>query len=197
MVLSQFTSPSMEAAGGPDWAQLYQEKELQYEHLQEQMEQLRVTSGQLKTPIAAGFHPEVHYAPALPVRHHPPMPTPERYASEPESCKGFILQCSLYFENHPEMPEERRLAHFIELLSGCVLEWATTRMDLSRWGTASTASLCSWVKHGSMMRRERRNGVGRNSASIAGRKPTSFVSAPSGGCHQGRRVPPTNLVTPG
>lgn len=60
-----------------------------------------------------------------PPAQFPPLSMPERYAGEQERCKGFLLQCSLFFSSHPDMPEARKIAHFLRLLTGHALLWAT------------------------------------------------------------------------
>lgn len=55
----------------------------------------------------------------------PPIPAPEKYAGDPAQCKGFLLQCFLFFASYPVMPETRKVTHFMELLTGKALFWAT------------------------------------------------------------------------
>ncbi|KAL6472218.1 hypothetical protein MHYP_G00184060 [Metynnis hypsauchen] len=64
---------------------------------------------------------------------------PERYAGDPETCRGFLLQCSLVFEQQPSrFPTERsKVAYMISLLTGRVLAWATSLWERDSRDTAS------------------------------------------------------------
>ncbi|KAL6476018.1 hypothetical protein MHYP_G00145170 [Metynnis hypsauchen] len=67
---------------------------------------------------------------------------PERYAGDPETCRGFLLQCSLVFEQQPSrFPTERsKVAYMISLLTGRALAWATSLWELDSPDTASGES---------------------------------------------------------
>lgn len=60
------------------------------------------------------------------------------YAGDPARCKGFLLQCSLFFTSNADMPETCKITHFLELLTGNALLWAT---DLWEQGGDSISSL--------------------------------------------------------
>lgn len=142
----------MEAAGTSDWERVILEQNRALAVYRDEISALRAEVSRLSVSISpnamppaltsppptAPAHvqptPAAHIpAPAVhtpvPLAHNPPMPTPERYAGEPERCKGFMLQCALFFESHPEMPEVRKLTHFMELLSGTALAWATAEWE--------------------------------------------------------------------
>ncbi|KAL7845134.1 hypothetical protein AOLI_G00233260 [Acnodon oligacanthus] len=74
---------------------------------------------------------------------------PERYAGDPETCRGFLLQCSLVFEMQPSwFPTERsKVAYMISLLTGRALAWATSLRELNSPDTASGESFIKamWV----------------------------------------------------
>ncbi|KAI4900898.1 hypothetical protein NFI96_007223 [Prochilodus magdalenae] len=55
------------------------------------------------------------------------LPSPEKYDGDPGSCRGFLLQCTLAFEQQPSrFPTERaKVAYIISLLTGRALSWAT------------------------------------------------------------------------
>lgn len=55
-----------------------------------------------------------------------PMGTPATYSGAPESCNGFLLQCTLALEmQHHRYPTDRaKIAFIITLLSGRALQWA-------------------------------------------------------------------------
>uniref|UniRef100_A0AAQ4RGT8 CCHC-type domain-containing protein n=1 Tax=Gasterosteus aculeatus aculeatus TaxID=481459 RepID=A0AAQ4RGT8_GASAC len=65
-------------------------------------------------------------APAIPLSAHHLAP-PQRYDGSPESCRGFLTQCSLVFElQAPQFISGRaRVAFIISRLTGRALEWAT------------------------------------------------------------------------
>lgn len=56
----------------------------------------------------------------------PPIPVPEKYAGDPEQCKGFLLQCSLFFTSYPGMLEMQKATYFMEILTGNALTRVTT-----------------------------------------------------------------------
>uniref|UniRef100_A0A9J8DBS4 Retrotransposon gag domain-containing protein n=1 Tax=Cyprinus carpio carpio TaxID=630221 RepID=A0A9J8DBS4_CYPCA len=72
----------------------------------------------------AGEPPRLH-SPSMPASHSP-MARPATYTGEAESCSGFLLQCSLYFEMqvHAFPTEHTKIAYLISLLSGPALQWA-------------------------------------------------------------------------
>lgn len=64
--------------------------------------------------------------PALPSRE-PNIPTPERYAGALGTCKSFIMQCSLVFEQQPSTyaNDRAKICYMIGLLTGSALAWAS------------------------------------------------------------------------
>lgn len=56
-----------------------------------------------------------------------PMSPPEKFSGDSRKCQGFLLQCSVFFEQQPgRFPSERsRVAYMLSLLSGRALDWAT------------------------------------------------------------------------
>ena len=84
-------------------------------------------------------------APSPPVR--PPvvsearMPPPERCSGAPGSCRPFLVQCTLTFEQQPSaFPTERsRVAYIVSLLTGRARDWGT-----AEWERQS--SMCSSVQ---------------------------------------------------
>ncbi|KAL6480093.1 hypothetical protein MHYP_G00111260 [Metynnis hypsauchen] len=67
---------------------------------------------------------------------------PEGYAGDPETRRGFLLQCSLVFEQQPSwFPTERsKVAYMISLLTGRALAWATSLWEQDSPDTASGES---------------------------------------------------------
>uniref|UniRef100_A0A3B3SD02 DUF4939 domain-containing protein n=1 Tax=Paramormyrops kingsleyae TaxID=1676925 RepID=A0A3B3SD02_9TELE len=56
-----------------------------------------------------------------------PIAMPERYDGNPDQCKGFMMQCGLYVEEHPEQFRHpgAEVRFTISLLTGQAREWAT------------------------------------------------------------------------
>ncbi|KAI2651181.1 Transposon Tf2-9 polyprotein [Labeo rohita] len=66
----------------------------------------------------------------LPLTRSPPtsnpVAKPRIYAGEPELCKRFLLQCSLYIDSNSHLfsNERAKVAFIVSLLSGRALQWA-------------------------------------------------------------------------
>ena len=78
-----------------------------------------VSSGEPSAPTPSN--------PPLAPTHESHIPTPERYSGELGSCRRFLLQCSLVFDNQPRMYDNDRvkIAFVVSLLSGRAAQWAT------------------------------------------------------------------------
>uniref|UniRef100_A0A3B3R1X0 ribonuclease H n=1 Tax=Paramormyrops kingsleyae TaxID=1676925 RepID=A0A3B3R1X0_9TELE len=67
--------------------------------------------------------------PDSPPRHTVPVPValPERYDGNPDRCRGFLMQCGIYVEEHPDMFRSpgAEVRFTISLLTGRAQEWAT------------------------------------------------------------------------
>ncbi|KAL6457430.1 hypothetical protein MHYP_G00343930 [Metynnis hypsauchen] len=61
-----------------------------------------------------------------PIRGDALVANPERYTGDPETCRGFLLQCSLVFEPSRLPTERSKVAYMISLLTGRALAWATS-----------------------------------------------------------------------
>ncbi|KAL6478078.1 hypothetical protein MHYP_G00139130 [Metynnis hypsauchen] len=83
-----------------------------------------------------------------PIRGEASVANPERYAGDPETCRGFLLQCSLVFEQQPSrFPTERsKVAYMISLLTGRALAWATSLWERASPDTASGESFMSAMR---------------------------------------------------
>ena len=95
-----------------------------------QLQSLTATLQQAAPPVvvpAAPPAPAPQVAEEAAARSEPHLPPPERYSGDPGGCRGFLLQCSLAFEQQPSrFPSERaKVAYIISLLSGRALAWAT------------------------------------------------------------------------
>ncbi|KAL6465135.1 hypothetical protein MHYP_G00252680 [Metynnis hypsauchen] len=77
-----------------------------------------------------------------PIRGEASVANPERYAGDPETCRGFLLQCSLVFEQQPSrFPTERsKVAYMTSLLTGRALAWVTSLWERASPDTASGES---------------------------------------------------------
>ncbi|KAL6468355.1 hypothetical protein MHYP_G00240320 [Metynnis hypsauchen] len=77
-----------------------------------------------------------------PIRGESSVANPDRYAGDPETCRGFLLQCSLVFEQQPSrFPTERsKVAYMTSLLTGRALAWATSLWERASPDTASGES---------------------------------------------------------
>lgn len=71
----------------------------------------------------------------------PPIPALEKYATDAVRCKGFLLQCSLFFASYPGMPETCKVSYFMELLTGKALTWATAVWEQGDESISSLAHL--------------------------------------------------------
>uniref|UniRef100_A0A3B1K9L6 Ty3 transposon capsid-like protein domain-containing protein n=1 Tax=Astyanax mexicanus TaxID=7994 RepID=A0A3B1K9L6_ASTMX len=54
-----------------------------------------------------------------------PVSKPDKYDGAPDSCRGFLLQISLFFANSAVGSDSARISFFISRLTGKALEWAT------------------------------------------------------------------------
>lgn len=55
----------------------------------------------------------------------PAIPKPGTYSGDPDACKGFRLQCKMYFEAYPNYSEACQYTTFLALLTGVALKWAS------------------------------------------------------------------------
>ncbi|KAL6471818.1 hypothetical protein MHYP_G00204680 [Metynnis hypsauchen] len=83
-----------------------------------------------------------------PIRGEASVANPERYAGDPETCRGFLLQCSLVFEQQPSrFPTERsKVAYMTSLLTGRALACATSLWERASPDTASGESFMSAMR---------------------------------------------------
>uniref|UniRef100_A0A3B1JHG9 Ty3 transposon capsid-like protein domain-containing protein n=1 Tax=Astyanax mexicanus TaxID=7994 RepID=A0A3B1JHG9_ASTMX len=54
-----------------------------------------------------------------------PVSKPDKYDGTPDSCRGFLLQISLFFANSAVGSDSARISFFISRLTGKALDWAT------------------------------------------------------------------------
>ncbi|KAI2658160.1 Transposon Tf2-6 polyprotein [Labeo rohita] len=67
-----------------------------------------------------------------PVTASPKLAFPEKFDGTAAKCKGFLLQCTLFVNQQPNLyaSEESKIAFVCSLLTGKALEWATAVWDL-------------------------------------------------------------------
>lgn len=96
------------------WDRQVQQLTAQVQHLAEKLAQLIVQ------------HVHVTTTSMPPIPH---IPFPNKYSGDPASCRGFLLQCQLYFAAHPNMSEQGKLTRFMTLLTDDAMKWATAVCD--------------------------------------------------------------------
>ncbi len=66
-----------------------------------------------------------------PVMFASPMARPAPYSGDPEECNGFLLQCSLTIDLHPQMflTDQAKIAFVITSLTGPALRWAESVLN--------------------------------------------------------------------
>lgn len=69
-----------------------------------------------------------------------PVKLPDRYDGKPADCRGFLIQCQLYFVHQRDLPDSVKIATIISRLSGKALQWATAVWE--RGGRDVTSYVC-------------------------------------------------------
>uniref|UniRef100_A0A3B3RW46 DUF4939 domain-containing protein n=1 Tax=Paramormyrops kingsleyae TaxID=1676925 RepID=A0A3B3RW46_9TELE len=91
-------------------------------------------AGNLETRVTAMERLLASHASQVPLPESPPRPTarlpialPEKYDGNPDNCKGFLMQCGLYVEEHPDEFRNpgAEVRFILSLLTGRAREWAT------------------------------------------------------------------------
>ncbi|KAL7825225.1 hypothetical protein AOLI_G00324320 [Acnodon oligacanthus] len=54
-----------------------------------------------------------------------PVSKPDKYEGDPDKCRGFLLQCAVFFENSACSTDQARISFVISRLTDRALEWAT------------------------------------------------------------------------
>ena len=93
----------------------------------EQVSELSNQLQQLRIPTAPPPPPPFPQPPANINPHEPRIPTPERYAGEPDLCRSFLTRCSLFFslQSTTFASETSKVALVINLLTGRAARWGT------------------------------------------------------------------------
>lgn len=92
------------------------------------MHAIRERISPLAPPVAPS-QPSVSYpVPGSPPSHREPsVPAPERYGGDLGTCRAFLVQCSLVFEQqrHTYATHRSRISYLIASLKGAALAWAS------------------------------------------------------------------------
>ncbi|KAK2822859.1 hypothetical protein Q5P01_022924 [Channa striata] len=111
----------MDSAGNQNWKiQIEDQLTSNADKLNTLMAQVQSLNKQLSqlhiSPPSSGSPPP---APVVTVANEPVIPTPERYAGEPESCRSFLVQCEIQFKLRPSsFPTEESRFRTLATLSG-------------------------------------------------------------------------------
>ena len=92
-----------------------------------QVSELSTQLQQLRQPAAPAPPPVPQNPVNIGGQHEPRIPTPERYAGEPNLCRSFLTRCSLFFSLQPMTfaTENSRVALVLNLLAGRAALWGT------------------------------------------------------------------------
>ncbi|KAL0175542.1 hypothetical protein M9458_027872, partial [Cirrhinus mrigala] len=142
MTASQKTSPPTDPATRSQiasevsaQASVLTRHQQQLEHLSALTEQLvRAVQGlQAATPPVSPPASDPPAAAAA-VTASPRLAFPEKFDGTPSKCKGFLLQCTLFVNQQPNLypTDESKISFICSLLTGRALEWATAVWDLGR-----------------------------------------------------------------
>ena len=64
-----------------------------------------------------------------------PVSKPDKFDGSPDQCRGFLLQCSIFFSNSAPSSDAARISFFISRLTGRALEWATAIWPQAQFDT--------------------------------------------------------------
>ncbi|KAI2650806.1 Transposon Tf2-6 polyprotein [Labeo rohita] len=100
------------------------------EQLVQAVQGLQVAS----TPVATPPSPPAQLPAVQPVTASPRLAFPEKFDGTADKCKGFLLQCTLFVNQQPNLyaTDESKIAFVCSLLTGKALEWATAVWDLGQ-----------------------------------------------------------------
>ena len=119
-------------------------------HITQQDNQVNRISTQLpSTPPIAQLKPP---APSLhqlaPQPKEPLIPDPERYAGDLGTCKSFLIQCSLVFEQQSltYSTDRANTAYIIVLLRGNALAWASAVWESPAFASCTSDNFISEIR---------------------------------------------------
>ncbi|KAI2661634.1 Transposon Tf2-6 polyprotein [Labeo rohita] len=98
------------------------------EQLVQAIQGMRVAAPSVASP------PPAQLPAAQPVTASPRLAFPEKFDGTAAKCKGFLLQCTLFVNQQPNLyaTDESKIAFVCSLLTGKALEWATAVWDLGQ-----------------------------------------------------------------
>ncbi|KAL0180319.1 hypothetical protein M9458_025761, partial [Cirrhinus mrigala] len=139
---SQKTSPQTDPATVTQIASEMSAQATMLTHHQQQLDRLTALTDQLvqaiqgmrASPPPAAPPPPAQLAAAQPVTASPKLAFPEKFDGTAAKCKGFLLQCTLFVNQQPNLyaSDESKIAFVCSLLTGKALEWATAVWDLGQ-----------------------------------------------------------------
>lgn len=104
---------------------------------------------QLTSLRAANDH-LTRYIQSLPSTRHEAVrfSLPDKFDGTAEKCKGFIRQCSIYFDNQPEafVRDTTKCSFVMSLFTGKALEWASAVWDQDEMLRTSFAYFCKQIR---------------------------------------------------
>ncbi|XP_073701959.1 matrix-remodeling-associated protein 5 [Garra rufa] len=145
---SQKTSPPTDPATVSQIASEMSTQATLLMHHQQQLDQLSALTAQLVQAIRGmqASTPPSTPSPTAPI--NPPVPPtanpaattsprlafPEKFDGAAAKCKGFLLQCTLFVNQQPNLyaSDESKIAFVCSLLTGRALDWATAVWDLGQ-----------------------------------------------------------------
>ncbi|KAI2645046.1 Transposon Tf2-9 polyprotein [Labeo rohita] len=125
---SQKTSPQTDPATVSQIASEMSAQATMLTQHQQQLDRLTALTEQLVQAIQG-----MRTTPAAqPVTASPKLAFPEKFDGTAAKCKGFLLQCTLFVNQQPNLytSDESKIAFVCSLLTGKALEWATAVWDL-------------------------------------------------------------------
>ncbi|KAI2663199.1 Transposon Tf2-6 polyprotein [Labeo rohita] len=139
---SQKTSPQTDPATVTRIASEMSAQATMLTHHQQQLDRLTALTDQLvqaiqgmrTSPPPAASPPPAQLAAAQPVTASPKLAFPEKFDGTAAKCKGFLLQCTLFVNQQPNLyaSDESKIEFVCSLLTGKALEWATAVWDLGQ-----------------------------------------------------------------
>ncbi|KAI2659133.1 Transposon Tf2-9 polyprotein [Labeo rohita] len=144
LTASQKTSPPSDPATVSQFASDMSAQATMLTQHQQQLERLTALTEQLvravqglqvaAPPVATSPPPPAQTPAVQPVAASPRLAFPEKFDGTADKCKGFLLQCTLFVNQQPNLytTDESKIAFVCSLLTGKALEWATAVWDLGQ-----------------------------------------------------------------
>ncbi|KAL0195404.1 hypothetical protein M9458_008976, partial [Cirrhinus mrigala] len=144
LTASQKTSPPSDPATVSQFVSEMSAQATMLTQHQQQLERLTALTEQLvqavqglqvaAPPVATSPPPPAQTPAVQPVAASPRLAFPEKFDGTADKCKGFLLQCTLFVNQQPNLyaTDESKIAFVCSLLTGKALEWATAVWDLGQ-----------------------------------------------------------------